>query len=155
MLRSKLLWFVLFGFVLFGGGAAVYTMTRGLRNNNPGNIRRVPGVTWQGQSDAQTDAAFVQFVNPTYGIRALARTLNTYIHKHGLRTIRAIISRWSPHEENDTDAYVDSVAESVGVGADMALPDNAFQALVSAIIEHENGINPYTDEEIAGGIALA
>ena len=57
------------------GGAAygVYTMTRGLRNNNPGNIRHGSS-QWQGMSAEQPDNAFIKFDDPVYGIRAIAKT---------------------------------------------------------------------------------
>ncbi|MGU3457566.1 hypothetical protein ACLBV5_14755 [Brevundimonas sp. M1A4_2e] len=58
--------------------------TRGVRNNNPGNIRRVSGVTWQGQAKDQTDAEFVVYVSPEMGVRALVRTLLTYNNAHKL-----------------------------------------------------------------------
>ena len=43
---------------------------RGIRNNNPLNIRRSPGQTWQGECPVQTDKAFVQFRSMKWGIRA-------------------------------------------------------------------------------------
>ena len=52
---------------------------RGIRNNNPGNIR-LGAQRWQGQvaDDEQGDQSFVQFVNPIAGLRALVRVLDTY-----------------------------------------------------------------------------
>lgn len=148
-------WYAVGALILFGGGAAVYTMTRGLRNNNPGNIRKVNGVTWQGQSDTQNDSEFVQFINATWGIRALARAINTYRNKYGLNTVAGIINRWAPPSENDTQSYINSVAKSVGKGAYDTLTDNDMLGLIKGIIRHENGVNPYSDETVAGGIALA
>jgi hypothetical protein len=126
---------------------------RGIRNCNPGNIRR--GQTWQGMADIQTDPAFIQFRDPRYGIRAIARILETY-KKEGVATIRAAINRWAPPNENNTEAYVDAVARAVGVGADEAL-DLAAHApqIIAAIIQHENGQQPYPVETIKDGIALA
>lgn len=75
---------------------------RGIRNFNSGNIRHVKGTRWQGMSANQNDTAFVQFTGPQWGIRAIARTLITYQDKHGLRTIRQIIGRWAPPNENNS-----------------------------------------------------
>lgn len=44
-------------------------MTRGLRNNNPLNIRR-NNTKWQGLSATQTDKSFFQFKTMAYGYRA-------------------------------------------------------------------------------------
>lgn len=129
-------------------------LPRGIRNNNPGNIRH--GADWRGMRATQTDPAFVQFETPEYGIRALFRTLRTYYDLHGLRTVRQIIGRWAPPNENDTEAYVQAVARSVGVAPSEPLEmSRHFPALMKAIIAHENGRQPYTDEQIARGIALA
>lgn len=138
-----------------GGSVAVYQATRGLRNNNPGNIRR-DGTRWEGMSPDQTDAAFVQFVAPEYGLRAMARVLNSYYTRHQLRTVRGIITRWAPPNENDTGAYVRSVASRLNVGPDDALswPDRVPE-LIEAIVKHENGLQPYSREMIAQGITLA
>ena len=66
---------------------------RGIRNNNPLNIRR-NGTAWSGLSAQQTDRSFCQFRNMAYGFRAAFITIHTYIFKHGLGTISQIISRW-------------------------------------------------------------
>jgi len=66
-----------------------------VRNNNPANIRR-GSTKWQGESAVQTDAAFVQFITPEYGIRALSKVLDTYASKYGLNTVSGIINRFAP-----------------------------------------------------------
>jgi hypothetical protein len=130
---------------------------RGIRNNNPGNIRR-SGDPWQGLAKDQNDDAFFQFAEPKWGIRALARVLISYQDKHGLRTVRAIISRWAPPVENKTSSYIDHVAHRLGVGADDPLDIHDYRVLrglVEAIIAHENGQQPYTDAQIDAGLVLA
>lgn len=132
---------------------------RGIRNNNPSNIRR-SNTKWQGQvpAEKQTDAAFVQFVSPQYGIRACARILLTYESEYKLNTVRGLIKRWAPPKENDTDAYVASVAREVGVDPDAPITvDDAatMTALVTGIIRHENGRQPYSASIIAQGLRMA
>jgi hypothetical protein len=139
--------------LLLGGGAAVYTMTRGLRNNNPGNLR-LSSDKWQGLQPIQEDADFFQFVNPTYGIRALAKVLQTYMTRYGLTTVANIITRWAPPSENNTEAYIASVASSMNVDPNTPLSDADLASLTKAIIKHENGLNPYSDAIIDGAIAL-
>lgn len=127
-------------------------LPRGIRNNNPGNIRL--GADWQGRAAEQTDAAFIQFKAPEWGVRAMVRILRTYENR-GLKTVRQIIDRWAPPNENDTESYVQAVAKAVGVMPSEPLTHAHLPALLKAIIAHENGQQPYTDEQIAEGIALA
>jgi len=147
---------IVIGLYLLGFGARkVYDMTRGLRNNNPGNIRR-SSTQWEGLSKSQTDPEFFQFVTPEYGIRAMVKILKTYEYSYGLKTIRKVISRWAPPSENDTESYVNSVASSVGIDPDMAMSPTAYIVpLIKAIIKHENGLNPYQDATIDSGVEMA
>lgn len=118
---------------------------RGIRNKNPGNIRKSFD-KWQGLSSKQLDCDFFQFNAPEWGIRALARILVTYQAKHKLKSVQAIIGRWAPPNENNTPAYVASVAKKLGVAptADIDVTNPAvMRPLVEAIIFHENGQQPY------------
>ena len=114
---------------------------RGIRNNNPGNIRASDD-DWQGKVGVD-DAGFVIFDTPENGARALSKTLDTYSTKHGLNTVRGIIGRWAPESENDTAAYVDRVSKQIGVGPDdtLDLSGDTKQKLMAQIIAHENGIS--------------
>lgn len=86
--------------------------TRGIRNNNPANIRR--GCNWKGLTETQTDKEFCQFVTMTWGVRALLVTLRTYVVKHHLHTVREIITRWAPPSDgNNTERYIEFVQEAV------------------------------------------
>lgn len=121
---------------------------RGIRNFNPGNIRHAKGTRWQGMSANQNDKDFVQFTGPQWGIRAIARTLITYQDKHGLRSIRQVIGRWAPPNENNTEAYIRQVATRVGVSPDDRIDIydyRTMRTLVEAIIRHENGSGPLPD----------
>lgn len=130
-------------------------MTRGLRNNNPGNIRH-GSAQWQGMRAIQTDPAFVQFEESKWGIRALAKLLLNYYNSHGLKTVREIINRWAPPNENDTGAYVNHVANLLGVAPDAVIDVYARAGdLTKAIIRHENGLQPYSVAEINAGLSLA
>jgi len=130
-------------------------MTRGERNNNPGNVRHVVGVTWQGQCATQTDDAFVQFTDAVYGIRAISRIMKSY-ERQGLNTIAEAIDRWAPPNENNSEAYVNDVCTQCGVQPDDHVDFAAIMPqLVKAIIHHENGGNIYSDAQINQGIALA
>lgn len=133
------------------------TQPRGIRNNNPGNIRRSKD-KWQGLSSQQTDEDFFVFSDATYGIRAIARLLINYQDKYDLTQIAQIVRRWAPVTENDTQAYIDHVVSLTGFSAYSSLDMHKFDYLapvVRAIITHENGIQPYTDSQITKGLVLA
>lgn len=90
-----------------------YQTTRGWRNNNPLNIRR--GEDWTGLASKQTDKAFCQFLNMSYGYRAGAKLLKSYARifaQHGQQwSVENVIKRWAPPSENDTGAYLHRVLE--------------------------------------------
>jgi hypothetical protein len=127
---------------------------RGIRNNNPGNIRhRDP---WMGLATEQPDPSFCTFITPEYGIRAMGKVLVNYQRRYGINTIRGIIHRWAPPVENDTEAYVSHVAEAVGVGPDDTIQvESVLESLIPVIISHENGTNPYSSETLRKGIEMA
>ncbi len=131
---------------------------RGIRNNNPGNIRH-SGAAWQG-AIAGPDTSFVTFKSMEWGVRALAKVLLTYQEKYGLKCVRQIIGRWAPPVENNTGAYIDAVSKAVGVGQleTINLRDRAtLWRLVRGIINHENGADGarVSSEQISLGVALA
>jgi len=132
-------------------------LSRGMRNNNPGNLRRTKD-PWQGLAEQQTDESFFVFKSPIYGIRALARTLISYQDDHDLHTIGQIINRWAPTNENDTAAYIKDVCEDTGFVADKTLDMHTYDDLKSvllAILHHENGQQPYTASQIDKALVLA
>ncbi len=129
-------------------------LTRGLRNNNPGNIRQ--GDNWEGLTDPQTDPTYCTFISMEYGVRALAKTLGTYHNRYGLHTVRQIITRWAPPNENDTAAYIAHVCEVLSVGPDDTIDwDNQLSALIRAITLHENSYDPITTPQMVAGIQMA
>lgn len=133
---------------------------RGVRNRNPGNIDYNPANKWLGQlkPDPAVEKRFVRFDTPENGIRALGKLLLTYQRKHGLKTVRTIISRWAPSIENDTDAYVRAVEAKTGTqpGADVDLTDPLVMAgFVKAIIHHENAGYIYPDSVVSEGVRRA
>lgn len=149
---SKKQWAMVVGVVVLM--AYGYRKVRGIRNNNPGNLRR-NGVDWQGLRQIQTDHDFYQFVNAKYGIRALAKLLINYDKKYGLDTVEKILNRYAPSYENDTSAYARFVASKLGVGVGERFDVvSRLKPLVLAIIQYENGVQPYSEETINEAIAM-
>ena len=90
---------------------------RGIRNNNPLNIRRNPANQWQGLRPVQADKLFCQFKAMKWGLRAAIKLLDNYIRR-GAQTPRQIISRWAPPSENDTASYVRKACQRAGLDPD-------------------------------------
>lgn len=132
------------------------TEPRGVRNNNPGNLIR-GSKSWDGEVDGG-DPRYASFSSPEAGIRAMGKTLLNYQDRYGLRTIEGIIGRWAPSSENDTAGYVRNVAKALGTTPDAPLDlhdAKTLGTLTRAIIVQENGKQPYTDQQIAVGLAAA
>lgn len=132
---------------------------RGIRNNNPGNIDYNPRNTWRGQlpPDPAAESRFARFDTAQNGIRALAKLLTNYRKQYGLRTVEALIARWAPSNENDTRQYARAVATQLGVPITqpLRLDEPTLTGLVTAIIQHENGQQPYPITLIAEAVREA
>lgn len=134
--------------------ALVFAVTpRGIRNNNPGNLKKLGNWRdWRGVAPDtdQTDSTFIKFTEPFYGIRALARTLWNYQARYNLFSVKEMISRWAPSTENKTTDYIKHAAQVLGVGVNdpvnLATDLDAHKKLVAVIIQHENGQDPYTED---------
>jgi hypothetical protein len=127
---------------------------RGIRNNNPGNIER-NSIRWKGMAaDQRGDDRFVIFVSPQWGIRAMARIL-LGDWREGQNTVASLIQEWAPPVENNTSAYVQAVANALGVDPyePIVVPARLRELIVS-IIKHENGQQPYPDHIIQLGIDM-
>lgn len=86
---------------------------RGIRNNNPLNIRI--GNTWLGERANPTDNEFEEFVSIEYGIRAAFCILRRYIRRYHKDTVTSIVSTWAPSSENDTQKYIYVVCQRSGL----------------------------------------
>jgi len=128
-------------------------MSRGLRNNNPLNIRHnsqkylgeVPG----------TDRSFKSFRDMAYGYRAAFVTLGTYLTT-GRNTIVKIISSWAPASENNTQAYIAAVEKGSGISRNrvLTLKDGKdIIAIVAAMAKVENGV-PAVMADVDAGYKL-
>ncbi len=127
------------------------SVPRGIRNHNPGNIDYSRANEWRGLANPPSDGRFCRFRSAFFGLRALAKTLLTYQRRHARLTTRQIIDRWAPPVENDTGAYVESVARKIAKGPDEAIDLGEVKLLASfvrAIVWHENGQQPYTVAEV-------
>ena len=126
-------------------------LPRGLRNNNPGNIR-INNDEFEGEVRPSQDTSFKQFKTPAYGYRAVFVIMAAYLSK-GYNTIEKIIGRWAPANENPTDKYISTVCSRTGIARDKeltALSGSDYLKIVAAISYVENGIPPVTIDVEAG-----
>ena len=141
--------------------------SRGIRNNNPLNIRRSSD-RWAGASVKQTDRSFVQFKTMAFGYRAAWLILQNYYHRFYVKskpfTVGNIIGRWAPPKENDTEAYIRSVLKLSGIGGKENLlpPENVdsyprLSKMIATMTCIECGIrmNQVDEEAIFRGYKLA
>lgn len=129
---------------------------RGIRNNNPLNIRR--GQSWLGLCPTQTDPEFCQFRTMELGIRAACKIIQTYIRKYHLTTVREIIYRWAPPTDgNDTGSYVRQVCKHTYYFPETCIhADDAIELtrLLHAMAYVENGVQ-INRQMVFKGVLLA
>lgn len=134
--------------------------TRGVRNNNPGNIDYHASNAWQGQLGIEVGVPkprFARFDTPENGIRALGKLLQTYQTKYGLNTVESIIARWAPSNENDTKAYIDAISKRLGVSGDQKLDlkdHGTLSGLIKGIAMHESSAY-LSDSDVMTGLSMA
>lgn len=128
---------------------------RGIRNNNPLNIRHNRNNRWQGVYEQQTDPEFVRFASMQFGIRAGFIIIRNYM-KQGHKDVASIISRWAPSSENNTDAYIRHVCELSGLSPFQELrfeDKDTMVELVDAMIRVECG-KPVDRNDIVKGYGM-
>ena len=135
---------------------------RGLRNNNPLNIRHGRS-KWQGTDPKKKDKDFVCYMTKAYGYRAAWKVLRTYHAELQKRRdtfcLHNILMRWAPPSDgNNTEAYLRRVMMLTGIGGYQILPapdaPDGYQKLLPVIIAMtcvENGIEP---EEVPASAIL-
>jgi len=129
----------------------IWRVTVGLRNRNPGNIDFIsnPLKRWRGmKSQPGEGGRFAEFDSDANGVRAIARELKLE-EGRGARTVAQQIEVWAPPAENNTAAYAKAVAKALGVNVnDVIRLNDHLAGFVGAIIKHENGVQPYSAEEL-------
>ncbi|WCF42219.1 hypothetical protein [Enterobacter roggenkampii] len=122
----------------------------GFRNNNPGNLRAAANATGK-------NGGFSTFANDADGRTAMARQLMLYGDR-GNNTLDGIIHTYAPQSENSTREYIDYVSKATGYGAkeQVNLHDpETLKTIMAAMIKHENGAQPYTEEQLLNAIQTA
>jgi hypothetical protein len=104
--------------------------------HNPGNIER-DGDTfhYDGEVIPSRNATFREFINDTWGLRAILKDLLAYITRGEAHTLGEAIARWAPPGENDTGAYTAAVCEDCAVQPSTAFTVAWLQANSSRILD--------------------
>lgn len=101
--------------------------------NNPLNIRTSSAYTWNGQTGATR--GFCDFNDVMTCRRAGTYLLMRSYRRAGCKTIEAVINRWAPSSENDTNAYIQYVCKRTGLSKHTELVFNTDYASVLAAME--------------------
>ena len=132
--------------------------TRGLRNNNPLNLRP-SGDNWIGLREPQTDPGYLQFDTSFHGLRAGAKNLITYYRVHKRQNVASIITNWAPpSDSNPTNHYIATVCEHLGVNPDQRINlDNGdvLRRLMEVMIRVECGSQPFSRIDLETAINAA
>ncbi|WP_318409241.1 structural protein P5 [Photobacterium leiognathi] len=115
--------------------------TRGVRNNNPLNIRYISKTKWLGEVKIKKDKYFEEFTDIHYGFRAAYIILMTYRDKYNLSTINGIINRFSPSNENNTENIVQQLEYMTGFDKDKKLNEDDYIILIQKMAIIESGYN--------------
>jgi hypothetical protein len=114
-------------------------LPRGVRNNNPGNIRYGEFAKRLGAT-GKDDKGFAIFPDYKSGEQAIAKLLDTRSYKN--LTGKQAMMRYAPPSENNTSKYI-AFMEKKGVPMNKKVsemtPDEK-QAMVDAIVHYENGM---------------
>lgn len=127
-------------------------MSRGIRNCNPGNIRK-SNIRYKGEISPSKDKEFKQFQNMEWGYRAMFMLMYTYQKKYGINTIQKIIYRYAPPLENHTEKYINAVVRQTGIPAEQPILTTDRETMIpiaAAMSRIENGVEPIRQQLEAG-----
>lgn len=128
-----------------------HSQKRGVRNNNPGNIK-ISSSPWLGKVPVEqnSDGVFEQFWEYKYGIRAMIKLIMNYIAS-GHNTVRKIITRYAPSSENPTSKYIEKISEWTGYSPDQTLSPTlkTFRRLIPAMARFETAPGAITESQVS------
>lgn len=130
------------------------SVPRGIRNNNPGNLRH--GQSWEGLSSEQPDAAFDTFQTPEFGVRAMWTDVYGDVFTDGLNNLNKLMNEYAPPSENDTESYIRSISQATGIDPKKNLTAKDLRRLLPEMIRVENGdYFGFTQDVVDRGISIA
>lgn len=106
--------------------------TRGIRNNNPFNIKKSNN-KWLGKIKGD-DKVFETFDTLEHGYRAGLRILVTYYTKYKLHTYRQILNKFAPSSENNLDNYLYFIWQNAHILPDQHLMLGTLLYVIAPLI---------------------
>ena len=107
-----------------------------IARNNIFNIRQ--GAKWKGMTGVRR--GFVEFESKKMAMRAWLKLMRTYRWKYGCKTIRQIVTRYAPSNENDTEGYIDYCSRQLDIKPDDVLVfDSEYIQLAASMARMETG----------------
>ena len=88
----------------------------------------------------------------------MATIFHTYHNKDGITTLRGMVSRWAPPNENNTGAYLNDVCNRLQWGPDQPFDFSDAEhmaALLKAFSTHEVGSWAFNDNDCRAGVATS
>lgn len=133
---------------------------RGIRNNNPGNIKTYCCGDnynyWLGEliCEDNTDGVFAQFTYFPYGLRAMIKLLKNYKTNHAIDTIDKLIGRW---DVPTASHYMDFVSQQTGIPRNQIIDLHdkpTLRKIVKAMVKLENSGFSVSDDQFNTAYAL-
>jgi hypothetical protein len=133
------------------------TRSRGLRNNNPLNLRKTYA-KWLGKIPS-TDKDFEQFTSLEMGLRAGAINIKTQINVRKKNTVAKLIYTYAPPNENDTLNYINTISRAVNIdpNATIKADTETLYKLIRPMLKMEigNDENLISDTQILNAVNAA
>lgn len=103
-----------------------------IERTNPGNIRYFSGCIGNNRG-------FCVFPSFEAGVYQVYRQLVIYYTRDKLRTITAILNKYAPPSENNTNAYISFLSKYSGIPANKILTEKELIYLIPGILKMESG----------------
>lgn len=117
--------------------ASIYK-SRGMRNNNPLNVKYNIHNRWYGQGDPDSDG-FCTFSKLDWGIRAAMKIIIRYQEHYKIFRVSDLIARWSPDGKTIVGNYTSFVERALGSKTFDIKDEESMVKLVSAMARFECG----------------
>jgi hypothetical protein len=124
---------------------------RGIRNNNPLNLKYIAGDPYEGQT-GQDANGFGIYSSWQLGVRAAGQQL-TKNFASGATTIFSLVDSWSTTDQTTYQNYV-AAQLGVGVATPLVWPDDELRYVMAAI-SFENGENPYSSMDVQAALNMS
>ncbi|WYW02717.1 endolysin [Pseudomonas phage vB_PpuM-Peetri] len=131
-----------------GSGPLKGQATLATRNFNPGNIRASDKNQWVGE--VGQEGGFEKFDTVVHGARAWFKLARKHVGAEGM-TLKQLVNKLTPPNENDTSGYVTAVSKETGIDPNQKLDPNdqkTMMAIAKAVFRQEGYQGQISDIEM-------